>query len=72
MDHGPAYPCLSGIISLSPSLDKYSQDLWMEMYSLKSPISKIKSPYFLNLSISSFISLRNPCLGNILRFVLLK
>ena len=68
----PSDPCLSVMSSLSPSFEKYWQDLWLRIYSLKSPTRIIKSLSYLQLSTSSFRSLKKTCLGHILMFVILK
>ena len=72
VEPGPSVTCLSVMIYLSPSFEKYWGDLWLIMYSLKSPIRRIRYPSFFHLSNSSFIQLRKPCLEQIILFVLLK
>ena len=55
VDPGPSYKCFSVMGYLSPSLEKYLRDLWLRIWSLKSPMRRIESPSFSHISTSSFI-----------------
>ena len=60
VDYGPSDPFLSIMSSLSPSSEKYWRDLWLRIYSLKPPISRIKSTYF-----SIYLSILSDHLGSL-------